>query len=64
MRTNNKYSKQISELWAIKEKIYQETKTMDFKHYSDYLVNDIKELKVRFKNKYAPINTTGASSNQ
>lgn len=64
MRTNNKYSKQITELWTIKEKIYNETKTMDFKHYTDYLMNNIKELKIRFKNKYASINTTGEASNQ
>jgi hypothetical protein len=53
METNNKYSKYISEVWVIKEKIYHETEKMDFKQYSDYLDKNIKDLKVRFKKKYA-----------
>jgi hypothetical protein len=51
MKTNNNYLKKISEVWAIKEKIYQETKEMDFKQYTEYLDMSIKELKVRFSSK-------------
>lgn len=57
MKTNNNYLKKISEVWAIKEKIYQETKEMDFKQYSKYLDKNIKELKERFRSKYALKNT-------
>lgn len=53
MRTNNKYSKYISEVWVVKEKIYHETKDMDFKQYTEYLDRNIKDLKERFRNKYA-----------
>jgi hypothetical protein len=57
MKTNNNYLKQISEVWAVKEKIYQETKEMNFKQYTEYLDMNIKELKVRFSSKYALKNT-------
>jgi len=53
MRTNNKYLKYISEVWVVKEQIYQETKNMDFKQYTEYLDRNIKDLKERFRNKYA-----------
>lgn len=53
MKTNNNYLKQISEVWAVKEKIYDETKEMNFKQYKEYLDMNIKELKVRFSSKYA-----------
>ena len=53
MRTNDKYLKQISEVWAVKEKIYHETEKMDFKQYTEYLDRNIKELKERFRSKYA-----------
>ncbi len=52
MKTSDNYLKHISEIWTIKEKIFNETERMDFKHYSEYLKNNIKELKNRFKNKY------------
>lgn len=57
MKTNNNYLKQISEVWAVKEKIYHETKEMNFKQYKEYLDMSIKELKVRFSSKYALKNT-------
>jgi hypothetical protein len=52
---NDGYLKQISQIWEIKEKIYNETKKMDFKQYTEYLKDNIKELKERFKAKYTPI---------
>jgi len=52
MKTNDHYLKQILEIWAIKEKIFNETEKMNFKQYSEYLNQNIDELKKRFKNKY------------
>jgi len=57
MKTNNNYLKKISEVWAVKEKIYDETKEMNFRQYKEYLDMNIKELKVRFRSKYALKNT-------
>ncbi len=37
MKKNDGYLKQISQIWEIKEKIYHETKKMDFKQYTEYL---------------------------
>ena len=55
MKKNDGYLKQISQIWEIKEKIYHETKKMDFKQYTEYLKGNIKELKERFKAKYTLI---------
>jgi hypothetical protein len=57
MKTNNNYLKKISEVWMVKEKIYDETKEMNFRQYKEYLDMNIKELKVRFSSKYALKNT-------
>jgi hypothetical protein len=55
VKKNDVYLKQISQIWEIKEKIYHETKKMDFKQYTEYLKGNIKELKERFKAKYTTI---------
>jgi hypothetical protein len=55
METNNHYLKYMSEIWAIKEKIFTETEKMDFKQYSEYLQKSIKHLKERFKDKYVHV---------
>jgi hypothetical protein len=52
MKPNDQYLKYISEIWAIKEKVYTETEKMDFKQYSEYLKKNIEELKNRFRKKY------------
>ena len=57
MKTNNNYLKKISEVWVVKEKIYDETKAMNFRQYKEYLDMNIKELKVRFSSKYVLKNT-------
>ena len=49
MNTNDGYSKTMNEIWNIKELIYKETQNMNF---SDYMENNIAELKLKFKNNY------------
>ena len=51
MNQNDNYLREISELWVIKEKIYEETKKMDFKQYLEYLKKNIQPLKKRLKAK-------------
>jgi two-component sensor histidine kinase len=51
MNQNDNYLREISELWVIKEKIYEETKKMDFKQYLEYLKKNIQPLKKRLEAK-------------
>ena len=51
-RNHEGYLKVISETWAVKEKIAQETENLDFVHYLDYVEENIVELKKRFQHKY------------
>ena len=51
-RMNSNYLKHIEEIWDIKEEIYNDTKNMDNKEFYNYVNENIKNIRERFKNKF------------
>lgn len=49
MKSN--YEKYIKETWEVKEQTYTDFKKSGFKNYTDFIKNDLKGIKIKYRKK-------------
>ncbi len=55
MKTN--YDKYMEEVWESKARVYQDFKKSGFEHYTDFIKNELKNVRVIYHNKKVPVDT-------
>lgn len=49
------YLNEIKKIWTLKEKVYRQTKNMNFQQYCIEMNKDINEIKKNLKDKYVKL---------